>query len=324
MDERRVTMTAAQYVGYGPPAVLRVTDVPRTTPGKGEVLVRVQASSVNGGDLAKRAGKLKLVTGRRFPQPVGIDFVGVVARLGDGVRGVEVGAAVWGTVPERAGLGSQAAFVAVPAARVSNAPANLSPTDAVSLVAGGTTALAALRDVARVQPGERVLVRGAAGGVGSVAVQVGAMLGARVTGLASHMSEEFVLRMGAEEVIDYRTPPAELGEFDVIFDTRGSALRQFRSRLTPRGRMVTIAPDYARLVPSLSYLAFSAVHRERRVRLFLGNPDAHLLGEVAVAAEAGQLHPVVDRVFALKDVAVAHETLEHGGVRGKVVLRVAA
>lgn len=316
-------MVAAQYVGYGEPAVLRVADVPRPSPGEGEVLVKVQASSVNGGELAKRSGQLRYITGRHFPQPIGVDFVGVIAELGTGVADVHVGLPVWGTVSERANSGTQAEYVAVPADRVSRSPLGLSPIDAAALIAGGTTALAALRDVARLRPGERLLVRGAAGGVGSVAVQVGIMLGAHVTGLAHPSSEDFVRQMGAEAVIDYSTPPAELSEFDVIFDTRGTQLRSFRSRLASGGRMVTIAPDIDRPIASVFYIALSTVHRGRRVRIFLGNPEATLLREVAVAAESGALRPVVHRSFGLMDIGAAHEMLERGGVEGKLVLNIA-
>jgi NADPH:quinone reductase-like Zn-dependent oxidoreductase len=323
-DALPTRMNAAVFDSYGPPAVLDVADVPRPGPGRGEVLVKVLAASINGGELTKRSGKVKCVSGRRFPQPIGVDFVGIVAELGEDVTGLRVGARVWGTVHERSGTGTQAEYVAVPADRVGTAPSNLSATDAVTLIAGGTTALTALRDLARVQPGERVLVRGAAGGVGSVAVQVGAMLGAQVTGLAAPSSEGFVREMGAREVIDYRTPARELGTFDVIFDTRGSEARRYRSLLTGNGRMITITPDLARPVTNLAYLAFSAVHRAQRVRLFLGNPDARILHDVAMAAESGKLRPVLHRTFGLEDIVTAHETLERGGVQGKLVLTVAA
>lgn len=316
-------MRAVQYEEYGPPSVLREVAVPRPTPAEGEVLVKVQASSVNGGELTKRKGRLRLITGRRFPQAIGIDFVGIVAALGEGVTSVPVGTAVWGTVSERSAAGTQAEYVAVPAARVALAPSDLSALEAATLIAGGTTALAALRDVAHLESGERLLVRGAAGGVGSVAVQVGRMLGARVTGLASPASADFVRHMGADDVINYRTPAADLGEFDVIFDTRGTELRAFRSRLAPTGRMITIAPDLDRVIPMVSYLALSAVRRKRRVRLFLGNPDAALLGDVAAAANSGALRPVVRAVFDLSAAADAHAALERGGVNGKFVLRIA-
>lgn len=313
-------MKAAEYDRYGPPEVLRIADIPRPSPRAREVLVKVLASSLNGGELTKRQGRLRWVTGRRFPQPTGVDFVGSVAQLGDGVTDPAPGTMVWGTVSERAGVGTQAEYVAVPTNRISAAPHNLDPVDAVTLLAGGTTALAALRDLVRLRSGERLLVRGAAGGVGSVAVQVGAMLGAEVTGLANPASYGFVLNMGAQDVIDYRTATSKLGSYDVIFDTRGSDLRQYRSLLRPGGRMVTIAPDPDHLLPGLAYLGWSAVHGPKRVRLFLGNPNTALVADLAQAAETGQLRPVRAESFSLEGIADAHRRLEHGRVHGKIVI----
>lgn len=314
------TIRAAEYDRYGAPDVLRVTDAPRPSPGAREVLVKVRASSINGGELAKRQGRLRLVTGRRFPQPTGVDFVGTVVEFGDGTTGPAPGTMVWGTVGERAGVGTQAEYVVVPTNRISAAPRNLDPVDAVTLLAGGTTALAALRDRVRLRSGERLLVRGAAGGVGSVAVQVGAMLGADVTGLANPASARFVHEVGAKDVIDYRTPASKLGSYDVIFDTRGSDLRQYRSLLRPGGRMVTIAPDLDNLLRGLAYLGWSLVHGLSRVRLFLGSPDTVLLEDVANAAETGRLRPVRAESFPLERIADAHRALEHGGIQGKVVI----
>lgn len=313
-------MNAVEYETYGGPDVLHVSRVRRYAPATGEVLVRVQASSINGGEVAKRQGRLRAIDGRRFPKRVGVDFVGIVTEVGDGVSGIVRGMTVWGTVSERAGTGTQAEFVVVPAARISAAPMNLSPVDAVTLLAGGTTALAALRDSIAVKPGERLLVRGAAGGVGSVAVQVGAMLGAHVTGLARESSADFVHEMGATDVIDYRTPASQLPHFDVIFDTRGTELRQYRALLSKRGRMVTIAPDFGKPLTGLAYLAYSMVHGTRRVRLFLGNPTPALLEEVASAAESGLLRPVLANTFPLAQIADAHRALERGGIHGKLVL----
>lgn len=313
-------MNAVEYRRYGEPEVLRIARVPRPVPSAGQVLVKVQASSINGGELAKRRGQLQTITGGRFPKPTGVDFIGVVAQLGEGVTEIELGNAVWGTVSEKSGVGSQAEYVAVPTTRISAAPRGPSPLDAVTLLAGGTTALAALRDVVGLQRGERLLVRGAAGGVGSVAVQIGAMLGAHVTGLARASSADFVREMGAQNVIDYRARASEVGTHDVVFDTRGSELRQYRALLSRRGRMVTIAPDFERLLPSLAYLAYSAVHGKRRVRLFLGNPPTSLLEDVAAATESGLLRPVRAATLPLERIADAHRKLESGGVHGKVVL----
>lgn len=145
--------------------------------------------------------------------------------------------------------------------------------EAVSLLAGGTTSLTALTDKSRLRPGERLLVRGGSGGVGSVAVQVGKVLGAHVTALAGAGNLGFVRSLGADEAFDYRTTgPDGLGTFDVVLDTVGTRHAAFRKLLAPGGRMVALAFDVDNLVPSLAYIAASAVHGSRRVRFFSGNP----------------------------------------------------
>ncbi|MBQ0827110.1 NAD(P)-dependent alcohol dehydrogenase [Streptomyces tagetis] len=314
-------MRAALFDRYGPPEVLYEGRLPRPEPGPGEVLVRVRAVGVNGGELPARAGRLRLLTGRRFPQTVGIDFVGEVVRTGASVTGVTPGERVWGLLGRR--LGTLAEYVVVRPRRLAAAPGNLSPEEAVSLLAGGTTSLTGLRDKARLRPGERLLVRGGSGGVGSVAVQIGKALGAHVTALAGPRNLDFVRSLGADEVHDHTTAhPAGLGRFDVVLDTVGTGHRAWRRLLAPGGRMVAIAFDLDRPASSLGYLLASAVHGSGRVRFFSGNPDSALLAELARYAERGDVVPVVDTVHPLGAVAEAHRALEAGGVRGKHVVRV--
>ncbi|MDF9805547.1 hypothetical protein M2436_004094 [Streptomyces sp. HB372] len=226
-------MRAALYDRYGPPEVLYEGRVPAPVRKPGEVLVRVHAASVNGGELYGRAGKVRLVTGRRFPQRTGLDFVGEVAEVDPTVTGLRAGDRVWGLLGRT--FGSAAEYVSVRPRRIAYAPGNITPTEAVSLLAGGTTSLTALRDKAGLRAGERLLVRGASGGVGSVAVQLGKALGAHVTGLASAKNLDFVRDLGADEALDHRaTPLSDLDRYDVILDTVGTEHRALRQRLTRR------------------------------------------------------------------------------------------
>ncbi|MFF4414333.1 NAD(P)-dependent alcohol dehydrogenase [Streptosporangium sp. NPDC001559] len=313
-------MRAALYDSYGPPEVLyegRVP-VPEITPGR--VLVRVHATTVNGGELSGRAGKLRLVTGFRFPQRVGIDYAGEIAAVGPGVKGWREGDRVWGFMGRS--FGSAAEYVAVRPRQFSLAPRNLTPVEAVSLLAGGTTSITGLRDKARLSPGERLLVRGASGGVGSVAVQIGKLYGAHVTALAGAANLDFVRDLGADEVFDYRTTqPSALGGYDVVLDTVGTQHSAFRRLLAPGGRMVAVSFDLDHLPASLGYIVGSAVHGSRRVRFFSGNPRHELFAELARHAENGDVRPVVDTVHSLADIANAHRALEAGGVRGKHVIQ---
>lgn len=316
------TMNAVLFDRYGTPDVLYVGQVARPEPESGEVLVRVRAFSVNGGEPAVRAGRFRMVTSRKFPKRVGLDFTGDVVAVGAGATQVAVGDRVWGVLGRTSGFGSAAEYLTVSAQRVGRVPDGLGLVDAAALPVA-TTAVTALRDKARLRAGERLLVRGAAGGVGSAAVQLGQAYGAEVTGLARAANLDFVRGLGAHQALDHRAvAPAELGRFDVVLDTAGSDLRTFRQLLNPGGRMVTIAFDLARPAASLGYIAASAVHGRGRVRFFSGNPTRADLDDLARYVVEGKLRPAVDTVFPLRDTAAAYRALEAGGVQGKYVVRV--
>ncbi|GAA1445699.1 NAD(P)-dependent alcohol dehydrogenase [Nocardiopsis tropica] len=311
-------MRAALYDGYGPPEVLYEGRVPVPTAGPGQLLVRVHAVSVNGGERLMRSGRLRWVTGRSFPKRVGMDFAGEVAETGPGATGYRVGDRVWGLLP-RMGFGSAAEYVAVPTRQVSLAPEGVDLVEAAALPVG-TTSITALRDKARLRSGERVLVRGASGGVGNTAVQLAKAMGGRVTGLASARHLDLVRELGAEEAFDYAaTPLAELGRFDVVVDSVGSDLPALRRLLAPGGRMIGLSFDSAAMV---GYILASYAFGSRRVRFFSGQPRHALFADLTRYVEEGALRPVVDTVHPLSDVAAAHRALEAGGVRGKHVVRV--
>ncbi|MFJ3492765.1 NAD(P)-dependent alcohol dehydrogenase [Streptomyces sp. NPDC086091] len=316
-------MRAALYDRFGGPEVLYVGRSPRPVPGPGEALVRVAAVSVNGGESLAREGRVRFVTGRRFPMRVGVDLAGEVASLGAGATGLAVGDRVWGVLGRTSGFGSAAEYVAVPAERLGKVPEGLDLVDAAALPVA-TTAVTALRDKAALRPGERLLVRGAAGGVGSLAVQLGRALGAEVTGLARAANLDFVRELGAAHALDHRTTAlTDLDRYDVVLDAVGSDLRTVRGLLRPGGRMVAIAFDLDHVAASLGYIVASAVHGRARVRFFSGNPKRALLDDVARHVTAGELLPAVHTVLPLAEIGRAHQMLEDGGVRGKVVVRIA-
>ncbi|WP_216896666.1 quinone oxidoreductase family protein [Nocardia alni] len=315
-------MKAAQIMHFGAPEALRITDTDRPTPGPGEVLVRVQASSINGHDVVVRGGGLKMVSGRKFPIGAGLDFAGVVVETGPGVADYRAEDRVWGMVHPRQkhAVAGAAEYVVVTTDRIGPAPVGISATEAASLVVTGSTALIALRDSVGLAAGERVLVRGAAGGVGTSAVQLARAMGGRVTALARDRHAEVLRELGAEEVLDYgNTASEQIGPFDVILDTVGTELNCYRSRLAKGGRMVTVGLSAA----AIAAVAASTIHGSRRIRTFSANPGPGVLNAVADYVTSGALRPMVHHVYPLTDIAAAHEAFERGGVLGKHVLAIA-
>ena len=316
-------MKAAQITSFGTPDVLQLNEIDRPEPAAGEVLVAVEASSVNGHDTLVRAGGLTMVSGRKFPIGLGLDFAGTVAAIGARAGAFKIGDRVWGMVHPRQRHTSAGAaeYVVVPSERVSLAPAGLNPVQAASLVVTGSTALIALRDCIELLSGERILVRGAAGGVGTAAVQLAHAMGGRVTALARERHAEALRELGADEVLDYtQTSSDQIGPFDVIVDTAGTELNCYRSRLDKGGRMVTVGLSG----PAIAAIAVSTVYGARRIRTFSANPDAALLRATAEYAASGALRPVIDTIHPLSEIAKAHKAFERGGSMGKQVIAIGA
>ncbi len=314
-------MTAACYDKYGGPEVFYEGTISVPTPKPGEVLVRVHAASVNGIDLIVRAGTLRLFTGRTFPRGTGLDFAGEVDALGSKTSQFKAGDHVWGVMPQGK-LGSIAEYVSVSADQLAHSPKGLDYTQAAALPDVGATALIALCDIAKLKAGEKLLVRGASGGVGSVAVQFGREIGANVTALAGSSSLDFVRELGADRAFDYATTrPADLGSFDVIFDTVGSDGSAYRRLLAPRGRMVVICPDPKHPVASFLYILASVIFGTRRVRFFSANPQTKVLADLALYVERGAIRPIVDTIYPLSGIADAHRAFAKGGRRGKQIIR---
>ncbi|MEV4703041.1 NAD(P)-dependent alcohol dehydrogenase [Actinoplanes sp. NPDC049316] len=307
-------MRAIEYDRYGPPDVLRLVEKPTPVAGPGQVLVEVHAAGVGGGEMPIRAGRLRRVVRGRLPRGIGNDFAGRVAGVGPGVQEFRPGDRVWGVMPHLR-FGSTAEYVAVPVRLLATAPANLDLVEAAALPTAGTTVLTALTKKVQLAAGDRLLVRGAAGGVGSVAVQLGRALGAHVTALAGARALAWITELGAHEAYDYRTTaPADLGRFDVVLDLVGTGLRAYRRLLTPRGRLIALVVDPDHLVRSV--LSGAAP----RTTSFSNNPSADDLATLTRYAEQGAVRPVVDAVLPMAEAAQAHRRVEAGGLRGKIVL----
>jgi len=318
------SMRAAQFREYGSPDVITTAMVPVPVPRAREVLVRVGAVSLNGGELLFRAGKLRLLTGRKFPKGFGVDYAGEIAAVGEDVSDVAVGDRVWGFInslkfaASGAPVGSAAEYVVVEANRVAPMPVGKSPAEAVALLVG-ITAVEALRRKTALKPGERLLVRGGTGGVGYVGVQLGHAWGAHVTTLVSEQKIDLALSLGADVALDYRrTFPESLGLFDVILDTAGSNMGAYRKHLAKGGRMVTInfSPIPAGILTTLK----SAIHGGRRIRFFEGRPTRADVIEYSKIIEANRLQALIGGTHELEDMAGAHRALAAGGSHGKRVI----
>ncbi len=319
-------MKAIVHRRYGPPDVLALEELPPPVPGPGEVRVRVRAASVFAGDPhAVRGAPLfvRLATGMRRPRnPIpGIDLAGIVDAAGPGVTDLRAGDEVFGFAS-----GSLAELVSVPAGQLVRRPANLSLEEAATVPEAGMTALQGLRDQGRVQPGHRVLVIGASGGVGTFAVQIAKALGAEVTGVCGAASMELVRSIGADHVIDHtRTDVTATGErYDVILQLAGTASPgRLRRALVPGGTLV-LSNGQGRLAGVdriLRAIALSPFVRER-LAVFVTKENGADLATLAGMIESGQVRPVIDRTYPLAEAAEALRYLEAGHAHGKVVIAV--
>lgn len=314
-------MRAVQYDRYGPPEVLRVTEIPTPQPGPGQVLVRIHAAGVGGGEPLIRSGRMRRVMRLRLPAGAGNEYVGEVERTGAGVERLKPGDRVWGVMPHLT-FGAIADYVAVPADLVGSTPAGLDAVSAAALPTSGTTTLTALIDKAGLRSGERLLVRGAGGGLGSLAVQFGKSVGAHVTALAGARNLQWVRELGADVVLDYRaTDPTGIEPFDVVFDTVGSEMAAYRRLVKRRGgRFIALAFDTEHMVRSFLFIGRGALARNRKVFTFSNSPTVRDLDRLRDEVEAGHLRPVIDTVFPMAEIAEAHRRLEAGGNRGKHVI----
>ncbi|HET8723089.1 MAG TPA: NADP-dependent oxidoreductase [Anaeromyxobacteraceae bacterium] len=307
--------------GYGGPEVMGLAALPEPEPRTGEVVVDVHAASVNPLDWMLRNGYLRPRTPPDFPRALGADFAGTIRSIGEGVGSLAPGMPVYGaTEPLQGGNGAHAERVVVPAARVHRIPMGLSYEQAAALPIAALTVLDGFWRCGPVG-GKRVLVNGATGGVGHVAVQVAAARGAVVTAVCPAAHREAALRLGAAEVVDQEAEDFTLGprRYDVVFDAEGGVDAESAARVIARGgAFVTTLP-----VERLGLLA--------PLRRLLGGPRVVVAvprgrdDDYAVLARlvaAGRLKPVVAGVYPLERAAEAFAAQEFGRAVGKVVIQV--
>ncbi len=314
------SMQCVEYDAYGDSSVLRLREVPVPRPGRGEILIRVHAAALNPKDVLVRLGKFRLLAGRRFPKRVGSDWAGEAVEVGAGVEGVRPADALFGMIQSWA-VGTCARYVVVRATECAPKPEGLSFEEAAAMPLAALTALQALRDVARVQPDARVLLNGAAGGVGVFAIQLARALGCHVTTTSSAHNLAFCRDLGAHLALDYAGQDvlARGERYDVIFDIFGNRrFAEARRALTPRGTFVATGPHRHVLLA----IARTLVARQR-ARLVVVRSRADDLRELSRHVTAGRLRPVIDRIYPLAEVAAAQDHLATRHARGKIVIQVA-
>ncbi|MEZ5238902.1 MAG: NAD(P)-dependent alcohol dehydrogenase [Microthrixaceae bacterium] len=324
-----VTMDAVTQYRYGSPAEvlgLEVTEVPE--PGPGEVLVRVRAAGVDQGTWHLVAGMPYVVRasgfGLRRPKcaVAGLDFAGEVVAVGEGVTDHRAGDEVFGIA-----RGSFAQYAVAEVDRIAPKPEGLSFAEAAVLGVSGLAALQAVRDEAGVAVGDRVLVIGASGGVGSYAVQIAKSLGAEVTAVAGTAKLDLVRSLGADHVIDYTAGPIgeSGGGYDVVIDIAGNRrLRELRGLLAERGRLVIVGGEGGgRLVGGVDRqvrAALWSLFSSKKMSMLISSENSADLRAIGELVDAGALVAPLQRTYPLSEAVEAIENLRLGRVRGKIAL----
>jgi len=305
-------MRAVRFHDYGPSSTLVVDEVPRPAPAEGELLVRVRAAGVNAIDWKFRAGYLQAYMPLELPHTPGLDVAGIVEQVGQGVSGYSAGDAVFGR-----GSGTYAEYAVVPTATIAHKPSGVTFEQAATLPIGGVTAWVGLFDAGHLEAGQRVLVHGAAGGVGSLAVQLAHWKGASVIATTSTANLAYVKSLGADEVIDYSAVKFEdvVHDVDVVYDAVGGDVTDRSWGVLKQGGILVVvagAPD-----PETA--------AQHGVRTSSAQPPAvttPILEELARLVESGAVIAPVGPIFPLTGAAEAHAASETGHGRGRIVLQV--
>ena len=323
-------MKAVVYRCYGSPEVLKVEEVEKPTPADEQVLVKVRAASINplewhymtGTPYIMRAG---VGIGRPEDPSIGVDFAGTVEAVGKNVTRFKVGDEVFGGKD-----GALGQYVVVrESGSIVLKPANITFEQAAAVPVAAVTALQGLRDSGKVGAGQKVLINGASGGVGTFAVQLAKYFGAEVTGVCSTRNVDLVKSLGADHVIDYTHEDFSQStqRYDVIFDTVGNrSLADYRRVMTPQGIYVMVGgpstdPWIGPLIVPLK-AKFVAPFVSQKLQFFLAEINPLDLAVLANLMQSGKLTPVIDRTYPLSDIRAAMSYLAVGHARGKVVIEV--
>jgi NADPH:quinone reductase-like Zn-dependent oxidoreductase len=312
-------MKAALIEQYGGPEVFKITEIPKPVPGPGEVLIKVYAASVNPVDWKIRKGNLKMMLSKKFPKILGIEFSGLIEEMGENVTDFKKGQRVF------AGRGYEgggyAEYAIAEAGRTVAIPDNISFEEASTMAVAGMTALQGLRNKGKIKPGMDVIVNGASGGVGTYAVQIAKVLGAKVTAVCSAKNFDLVKSLGADVLIDYKeTDFTRLSKkYNIVFDAVGyRTFWQTRKVLKKRGIYVNISPSIPLYITSL----ITRLNPGKKSKGFMLHPDMNDLKEVMHMISDKMIRVIIDRVFPLEKLSEAHHYSETERAKGKIVISI--
>lgn len=311
-----MTMKAVRIHAYGGPEVLHFEEVPMPAPGPGDLLIRVQAAAVNPVDWKIREGYLQGFLKHKLPLILGWDLSGEVVEVGSEVAGFKAGDEVYAR-PDIERDGAYAEYIAVKASEATRKPATLDHINAAAVPLTALTAWQSLVDAAQLQAGQTVLVHAAAGGVGSMAVQLAKAKGARVIATASAVNIGLVTRLGVDQFIDYTKTRFEdaAKDVDVVLDTVGGDTQERSWQvLKPGGILVSVVNP-----PSE---AAATVHKARGAFVFI-HPSGEQLTAIAQLIDQGRIKPLIHTVLPLTEARQAHAISQGGHARGKIVLQIA-
>ena len=323
-------MKAIVYEKYGPPEVLQLQEVAKPAPKDNEVLIKVQAASINAADwhlLTADIFLVRLAMGLCKPKNniLGTDVAGLVEGVGKDVNSFKPGDAVFGDIFGHGG-GSLAEYVSAPQSTLALIPSHLTFEEAAAVPLAAITALQGLRDVGRIQAGQKVLIQGAAGGVGTFAVQIAKSLGAEVTAVCSGRNGEMVRSLGADHVIDYAKEDfTQSGNrYDLILAINGyHPIAAYKRALTPQGIYVMAGGKPAQMFQALLLGSLMSEKGGRQMLVLSAKAKQKDLLAIKELLEAGKVKPMIDKRFTLTEAAEAMRYLGAGHARGKVVLSVA-
>jgi NADPH:quinone reductase-like Zn-dependent oxidoreductase len=309
------TMKAVCIYAYGGPEVLVYEDAPRPHPGDGEVLVRVHAAGINPVDWKVREGHLKEMLHHTLPLVLGWDVSGVVEAVGTGISRLKVGDEVFSR-PDISRDGAYAEFIAIRESEVALKPLSIDHIHAAALPLAGLAAWQALFVAGGLAHGQRVLIHAAAGGVGSLAVQMAKWKGAHVIGTASANNHAFLVKIGVDQAVDYQTERFEdvVQPVDMVLDTVGGDVQERSWKVLKKGGILV-----SLVSPPNSDTAVA--HGVRQAFVFI-EPNAGQLAEISKLVDAEVLKAIVETILPLSDATRGQELSERGHTRGKIVLRV--